>query len=39
MAMVVERISLSSLRQSLEITVATLTDPRVILRRLWYAYS
>ena len=35
---IVERISLGSLRQSLRITVATLTDPRVILRRLWCAY-
>ena len=34
----VERISLGSLRQSLKITVVTLTDPRVILRRLWCAY-
>ena len=36
--MTVERISLGSLRQSLRITVATLTDPRVILRQLWCAY-
>ena len=34
----VERISLGSLRQSLKITVATLTDPRVILHQLWYAW-
>ena len=31
----VERISLSSLRQSLKTTVVTLTDPHVILCRLW----
>ena len=34
----VERISLGSLKQSLRITVVTLTAPPVILRRLWYAY-
>ena len=34
----VERISLGSLRQSLKITVVTLTDPHVILRWLWCAY-
>ena len=34
---VVERIRLGSLRQSLRITVVTLTDPRVILRQLWCA--
>ena len=34
----VERISLGSLRQSLWITVATLTDPHVILHWLWCAY-
>ena len=33
----VERISLSSLRQSLRITVASLTDPHVILHLLWCA--
>ena len=35
---IVERISLGSLRQSLRINVATLTDPRVILHWLWCAY-
>ena len=34
---IVEKISLGSLWQSLKITVATLTDPRVILYRLWCA--
>ena len=33
----VERISLGSLWQSLKTTVATLTDPHVILRPLWFA--
>ena len=33
----VERISLGSLLQSLKTIVATLTDPCVILRRLWHA--
>ena len=38
MDLTVERISLGSLRQSLRITVATLTDPHVILHWLWCAY-
>ena len=33
----VERISLGSLRQSLKTTVDSLTDPHVILHRLWCA--
>ena len=37
MALIVEKISLSSLWQSLKITVATLTNPHVILHWLWCA--